>query len=140
MPPVKRLLIVAVAALLAGGCAGKKNAPPPSPAVAGQAQVKTPFYLAPLGWVQKILPKSKKPPQAVPPRWLGEIKLVNESERFVLIDAVALSSALPGDELVCISEQRETARLRLSNLRSPPFLIADILGGKPSPGDRVCKQ
>ena len=44
-----------------------------------------------------------------------------------------------GDLLVCIRDQKETANLRMSTLKNPPFLIADIASGTPSPGDRVFK-
>jgi hypothetical protein len=71
------------------------------------------------------------------PRLIGVIKTVSREDRFVLIDATAFQGAEAGDLLVCIRDQKETANLRMSNLRNPPFLIADIASGTPSPGDRV---
>lgn len=141
---MKRFAAIVLAALFVCGCAGKRPPPAPPPAAAaGEAAVpprpQRPFFLAWMNLVEKVIPPRKRPPQAVPPRWIGEVKMVNAPEHFVLIDAVAISYALPGEELACISEHRETARLRLSPLKSPPFLIADIISGKPSVGDRVCK-
>jgi len=31
----------------------------------------------------------------------------------------------------------ETGSVRMSSLRNPPFLIADIVSGDPSPGDKI---
>ena len=88
----------------------------------------------------KIFPKKAAPPIAEPPRLIGTIKMVNKEDKFVLIDAVSYGGAQPGDVLVCIVNQRESANLRASTLRNPPFLIADIASGSPSPGDKVYKQ
>ena len=79
------------------------------------------------------------PPQAQIPRLIGVVKTVRKEDRFVLIDATAFQAAEAGDLLVCIRDQKETANLRMSTLKNPPFLIADIASGNPSPGDRVFK-
>ena len=65
--------------------------------------------------------------------------MVDEDDRFVLIDATTFQGAGAGDLLICIRDQKETAHLRMSPLQNPPFLIADIASGKPLPGDRVVK-
>ena len=56
-----------------------------------------------------------------------------------MIDATTFQGAESGDLLVSIRDQKETANLRMSNLKNPPFLIADIASGTPAPGDRVFK-
>jgi len=63
--------------------------------------------------------------------------MVNKEEKFVLIDAMISQNLGAGTVLVCISDQKQTATLRMSTLRNPPFLIADITDGDPSPGDQV---
>jgi len=97
-------------------------------------------YLSPGYLIGKIIPRKTPPPQAEAPRLIGTIKMVNKEDRFVLIDAISPGAAQPGDSLVCIVNQRESAYLRANALRNPPFLIADIASGTPSPGDKVYKQ
>jgi outer membrane murein-binding lipoprotein Lpp len=97
-------------------------------------------YLSPATWIRMVIPKKAQPPVAEPPRLIGTIKMVNKEDKFVLIDAMSYGGAQPGDALVCIVNQRESANLRASELRNPPFLIADITSGNPSPGDKVYKQ
>ncbi len=103
---------------------------------------RTPWYgyLSPGFWFQKVFPKKPEPPPAEPPRLIGTVKVVNKDDKFVLIDAVNYGGTQPGDSLICIVNQRQTALLRASALRNPPFLIADITGGAPSPGDKVYQQ
>jgi hypothetical protein len=116
--------------------------PTPPAAKPTPAGPKSPWYaiLSPRFWTEKIIPKKKQPPLAEAPRLIGTIKMVNKEDRFVLIDAVSYNAAQPGDALVCIVNQRESANLRANALRNPPFLIADIASGTPSPGDKVYKQ
>jgi hypothetical protein len=70
---------------------------------------------------------------------IGTIKMVNKEDKFVLIDGASFQGAQAGDALVCITNQKETANLRMSTLKNPPFLIADITNGSPSVGDKVYK-
>lgn len=91
------------------------------------------------GFIPNLLPRKAKPPQAQIPRLIGVVQTVNTVDRFVLIDATTFQGAEAGDLLVCIRDQKETANLRMSTLKNPPFLIADIASGTPSPGDRVLK-
>jgi hypothetical protein len=91
------------------------------------------------GSIPNLLPRKAKPPQAQVPRLIGVVKTVNSEDRFVLIDATTFRGAEAGDLLICIRDQKETANLRMSTLKNPPFLIADIASGIPSPGDRVFK-
>jgi hypothetical protein len=132
---------------LLSGCANKKELSG-NPEVAAAQVPEPPKPKASLmgtlfGWTSvfsKLFPKKPEPPAAVPPQLLGEIRQVNGENQFVLIDASVSSSAKPGDALVCISGQKETASLRLTPLRSASFLIADIESGTPSVGDRVYRR
>ncbi len=146
---VKRALVILLVCTFAG-CATQRTvtttradgpliaaqtAPPPPP--------KKSIFSTLFGWTGvfgKIFPKKKRPPQAIPPQLIGEIKMVNKDDHFVLVDALAMQGARPGDALLCISSKRETAQLKVSAFKSPPFLIADIVDGTPAVGDKVFKQ
>lgn len=147
---------VALALILAlSGCAifkGKKPKPaaPASTVTASAPAVPTKkepakpvwYYISPITWynsVAALFPRKKKTPTALPPQAVGTIKMVNKEDKFVLIDGASFRSTAPGDALLCIMDQKETANLRVSTLRNPPFVIADITSGMPSPGDRVYK-
>jgi hypothetical protein len=138
------LVLVALAAF---GCAAKSPQPVGSQEVAtpqaqsSQAKPKRPLLVGAFSWLASLPKFSRRPrtPQAEVPRLIGVIKMVDEDDRFVLIDATTFQGARAGDLLVCIRDQKETANLRMSTLHNPPFLIADIASGTPSPGDRVLK-
>ena len=128
------------------GCATKSAPPPAGQEVStdratppSQPRTKRPFLVGAFSWLPKLSFRRPKPPQAQVPRLIGVIKMVDEDDRFVLIDATTFQGAGAGDLLICIRDQKETANLRMSNLKNPPFLIADIASGKPAPGDRVVK-
>lgn len=146
-------LLLAVS-LVFTGCATKKEPAPtaadpalaavPAPSPAPEAKKGTHWAnLLPWNWpaaiARSLVKKKPKAPRALPPQLIGVIKMVNKEDQFVLIDAFAYQAAQPGDSLVCLADQRETASLRLSTLRNPPFLIGDITSGSPSPGERVYK-
>lgn len=86
-----------------------------------------------------MIPHKKKTPTAQAPQLIGTIKMVNKEDKFVLIDGASFQGATAGDALLCITNQKETANLRMSTLKNPPFLIADITSGSPSVGDKVYK-
>ena len=69
---------------------------------------------------------------------IGQVAVVNEERRFVLID---LESSLyipaPGVALQTLQGATQTARLKVSPERKRPFIAADILDGEPKVGDRV---
>ncbi len=138
---------MAMCCLLLAGCAAKTPKPSNSQAAiahpqASQPQPKRPFIASVFSWfasIPSLLPRKAKPPPAQVPRLIGVVKTVNREDRFVLIDATTFQGAEAGDLLVCIRDQKETANLRMSTLKNPPFLIADIASGAPSPGDRVLK-
>jgi hypothetical protein len=138
-------LCVLLCGFLVLGCASKTPKPTTDQAEVSHSQAiqpkpKRPFVASVLSWFQAIpnlIPRKARPPQAQVPRLIGVIKTVSREDRFVLIDATTFQGAQAGDLLVCIRDQKETANLRMSTLRNPPFLIADIASGTPSPGDRV---
>ena len=67
---------------------------------------------------------------------IGSITLVNEDLRFVLIDSALAPEQ--GAKLKALSaDLTETAVLRTSPEKKPPFIIADIVSGTPHAGDRV---
>lgn len=158
---MKSLSLLLVACLLFASCATKKTPAPaptatalgaPSSTQAGlpaptpaPAPKKAPAYVNFLPWnwpsaFFRLFVKPKvQPPRAGLPQLIGVIKMVNKEDQFVLIDAYAFQGVQPGDVLICLADQRETAYLRLSTLRNPPFLIGDITSGSPSAGERVYK-
>lgn len=150
-----RLAAVVAALGLLGACATKNtpptaNASPPDATTQAAAGPQTPtlpkprlsplHYLSPFYWTHRLTAKKPGPPQAEPPQLVGTIRMVNTEDRFVLIDGLSYQDLQPGDLLVCISNQHETANLRMGSLSRPPFLIADIASGTPSVGDRVFKR
>ena len=70
-------------------------------------------------------------------RVVGTIVLVNEANRFVLIDGGMHAPATAGAALKSFAGNQETGVLTLSPERKPPFLIADIVKGSPKKGDQV---
>lgn len=88
--------------------------------------------------ISKVLPKPKsRPPKAVKPVTIGTIALVASDDRFVLIEISSQSAAAAGAEAIAVGDGKETAKLRISEEKKHPFVIADILAGAPQVGDRV---
>src|ERR1700677_3851148 len=56
-------------------------------------------------------------------RQVGTIVMVNEAQRFVLIDTASFAPAEDGTALKCFSNGKETGVLTLSPERRPPFMI-----------------
>jgi hypothetical protein len=71
------------------------------------------------------------------PRLIGIIKLVNMDSGFVLIDSGTNPAPSSDATLKCKSGEVESAELRVSEIRRPPFVIADIVKGTPNKGDFV---
>ena len=63
--------------------------------------------------------------------------MVNIAENFVLLESNSSVSAIPGEKYLSIRDSQETGAVRMTSLRNPPFLIADIVSGDPSPGDKI---
>ena len=91
-----------------------------------------------LGGLGQLLPKKKpRPPAATPVNWAGTIQLVNTAENFVLIESESATPVLPGEKYLSVQNGRESGTLRMTSLKAHPFLIADILSGNPSTGDKI---
>jgi hypothetical protein len=141
-----RLAATLATTLLLLGCATKKETPQPDSAAAPE-NLEAVFiddpaakkFPNPFAAISKLLPKKKSPPPpaAAPVDWAGEIRMVNVAESFVLVESNSATSAVAGEKYTAIREGRETAVVRMTPLRNPPFLIADIVSGNPSPGDKI---
>ena len=133
---MKRLafFIFLLMALALAGCAIPKKAPPAAKTKTEAEAKKTPIH-----WLSWLKPPKKipPPPSATPIHWTGIIRLVNEDDRFVLIESQSSSGVTPGEKYLSIRDTKETGVLRMTALKNSPFLIADILSGDPLAGDRV---
>lgn len=70
--------------------------------------------------------------------WIvGRITLVNEADRFALIDATSSQPGPAGTMWRAYSSGELTAELRSTGVRRRPWVIADIVQGKPRIGDTV---
>ena len=77
---------------------------------------------------------------AAAPRVVGEVAVVDEEKRFVLIDLQSnLYVPPPGTELHTTNSAGETAHLKASTEQKRPFIAADIVDGEPAVGDEVLK-
>ncbi len=71
---------------------------------------------------------------------VGEIAIVDEEERFVLIDLGSnLYVPTPGALLRSSNAAGETAHLKASLEQKRPFVAADIVDGQPMVGDEVVR-
>ena len=123
-----------LAALAIVGCATpKKDASADKPKPESTAKKTVTHWLS---WL-KFPEKTPPPPSATPIDWAGVIRLVNEDERFVLIQTQGASGVIADEKYLCIRDTAETGVLRMTTLKNPPFLIADILSGDPRIGDKV---
>ena len=136
---MRRLLFLLLFAILPAmpSCAAKKESarnPPASPAAAA---LKPSFLQSCIGKITNLFPKKQKPLAAMPPQWTGVIRMVNSAENFVLVESGPSASAIPGETYLAVGKRVETATLRMTSLKNPPFLIADIISGSPAAGDKI---
>lgn len=107
-------------------CTSPKEKKPPSP---------------PLSWLpdfEKILPKKKpKPPAAMPVDWAGTIRMVNRNENFALVETQSATACVVGEKYISVQSGTESGILLITSLKAHPFLIADIVEGDPSDGDKI---
>lgn len=68
---------------------------------------------------------------------LGTVALVNEDEHFALIEATLAPSPVAGTLLRTYAGDTVSAELRATGVRRQPFLVADLVSGKPGKGDLV---
>lgn len=83
--------------------------------------------------------KAPAAPKATPIelRYVGTITLVNDDERFVLIDSGNLPAPASGLKLRSTTGGVESGKLTVSNVQRRPFVIGDITFGEPVKGDQV---
>jgi hypothetical protein len=137
MKRLRLILIVLVLLPSLPSCAGKKEKLARAAAMPAQKVPKPSFLQQCLGKIPNPFHKKQKPPTALLPQWTGVIRMVNSAEHFVLIETNAISTAVPGETYLSVAKGLETASLRMTALRNPPFLIADIISGDPSPGEKI---
>ena len=80
--------------------------------------------------------KQQKPAPASP-IYVGVITLVNDVDRFVLIDGGGTIAPADGTALKVFRDGTETGILKVGSVKRRQFLIADIVQGDPQKGDRV---
>lgn len=120
------LLFIAVSIMALGACAHSPHE--------GSSKLQN----SRLDWIARLLPKKKiRPPSAAPVDWAGTIRLVNEEERFALVESETASPVIQGEKYLSIRNGQETGTLRITALKASPFLIADIVSGNPCEGDRI---
>jgi hypothetical protein len=146
-----RLLFLLLALVLVPAipsCAALKALRPPArtspapaasgtPAPAPPGMPKPNFLQAGIAKISGLFPKKQKPPAALAPQWTGVIRMVNAAEHFVLVEAASSAAAVPGETYLSVAGGAETSTLRMTSLKNPPFLIADIVSGTPSEGEKI---
>jgi hypothetical protein len=108
------LLLIAALAHTAGGCSLFKKA---------STQREAKLHQAPM------------PPAG--PRRIGIIALVNEADRFVLIDTAMAQPPSVGTALKAYAGSVESGVLAVGSIARRPFVVADIVHGSPRKGDAV---
>jgi hypothetical protein len=81
----------------------------------------------------------KKPPKAIPRLYqtVGTVTLVSEDPSFVLIDNGSAPPPVAGTVLVIRNPGAADVQLKVTQIRKPPFVVADIVKGTPRKGDVV---
>ncbi len=82
----------------------------------------------------------KKPQRAEVkvPRLVGTVTLVSDEPVFVLIDNGSLPAPAAGTVLTINAPPGGTpVELKVTAIRKPPFVVADIVKGAPKKGDQV---
>jgi hypothetical protein len=73
------------------------------------------------------------------PERVGVITLVNERDRFVVVDVGQVGVPASGTALKAFRDKTETAVLAVGDVRRRPFIVGDIVSGDPKKGDEVFK-
>jgi hypothetical protein len=83
--------------------------------------------------------KRKKPPRAIAKfsQLIGTVVLVSEEPSFVLIDNGSLPPPAAGTVLAINFQGSAPVELKVTSIRKPPFVVADIVKGTPKKGDQV---
>src|SRR5689334_16688935 len=88
----------------------------------------------------KSKPKKKddtRVERATVPERVGEIVLLNEEAKFVLVDLDTGNPPAAGTALKVMRQGTEVGVLALGDIRKRPFIVADIVSGTPQKGDLV---
>jgi hypothetical protein len=75
--------------------------------------------------------------RATVPERVGEIVLLNEDAKFVLVDLDRGNPPDSGTALKVMRQGVEVGVLALGDVRRRPFIVADIVRGNPQKGDVV---
>jgi hypothetical protein len=75
--------------------------------------------------------------RATVPERVGEIVLLNEDAKFVLVDLDNRNAPDVGTALKVMRHGVEVGVLALGDVRKRPFIVADIVRGSPQKGDVV---
>jgi hypothetical protein len=83
--------------------------------------------------------KKNKPPRAIAKfsQFVGAVVLVSEEPSFVLIDNGSLPAPAAGTVLAINYQGSAPVILKVTPIRKPPFVVADIVKGTPKKGDQV---
>ena len=88
-----------------------------------------------------LQPKKKKDDtrveRATVPERVGQIVLLNEDAKFVLVDLETGNPPAAGTALKVMRQGVDVAVLALGDVRRRPFIVADIVSGTPQKGDAV---
>lgn len=116
--PAFRVVIAALLVLLLVGCGW-------NPWAAGRRKAAA----------QRALDEARRAPLVV-----GQVSLVNEDERFALIEGNLVQPPAAGTILRIYSGDAVTAELRATGVRRRPFLVADLVSGTPAKGQLVVQS
>lgn|GEM_PF-6857833 len=93
------------------------------------------------GWKEMLFfwwPKSKPaPPAATPLNPIASIYVVNGPGKFVVLDSPSSNQLQTGKVLNTMKNGVIESTLRVTDDRTPPFIVAEIVSGSPSRGDSV---
>jgi hypothetical protein len=96
------------------------------------------FLLPGCGALGRLVPWKKKPPKATLKidQMMGTVAMVDLDSAFVLIDNGTLPGAMAGT-ILKIHSAGVPVELRVTQIRKPPYVVADIVKGTPKKGDAV---
>ena len=111
--------------------------PTPDPMMPQSAPVKKPWHLLPhFSLSLPFFHHRPPPPRAQGLQQVGIIRTISADGNFVIIELEPGVFIPPGRDLLVTAGAGEPARLRSAE-NQPPYFIADIKSGHPSPGQTV---
>lgn len=81
--------------------------------------------------------KEPAPARPQPPRVIGTVALVNNDQKFVLVDIGSTTTPEQGLALQVMRNGEQAATLTTGAESKRPFILADIVSGAPEKGDTV---